>query len=133
MLIAIVIEDERGYEISIYKLVLLFLITLIKIFIYRFKFSLETFLLANALYLLIYLLAKGSFGLGDVILNGILALNFFNTWSYFKFFTLTFCLGSLISLLSVYLKKLSLKSRVPFAKYIVMAYLAKMLIGGYFV
>lgn len=88
---------------------------------------------ANGLYVLIYLLAKGNFGFGDVILNGILALNFSNLWSYFKFFTLTFCIGSVISLLAFYLNKVSFKSKVPFAKYIVIAYLLTMLIGGYFV
>lgn len=93
----------------------------------------ETFLLANGLYVLIYLLAKGDFGLGDVLLNGILALNFSNPWSYFKFFTLTFYIGSIISLIALYFKKLNLKSKVPFAKFIIIAYLIIMLIGGSFV
>lgn len=133
ILISIIIEDEKGYEISIYKLVVLFIVTISKMMICKIGFSLETFILANALYGLIFLLAKGNFGLGDVILNGIIALNFSHPLTYFRFFTLTFCLGSILSLMSLYFRKQNLKSRIAFAKFIVIAYIIESVIGGYFV
>lgn len=133
ILISIIIEDEKGYEISIYKLVFLFIVTISKMMRFNMIFSLKTFIIANALYVLIFLLSKGNFGLGDVILNGIIALNFSHPLNYFKFFTLTFCLGSIISLLDVFFKKQSLKSKIAFAKFIVIAYLIEFVFGGYFV
>lgn len=133
ILIFIVIEDEKGYEISIYKLVVLFIVTISKMMICKISFSLETFILAIALYGLIFLLAKGNFGLGDVVLNGIIGLNFSHPFTYFRFFTLTFCLGSILSLISLYFRKQNLKSRVAFAKFIVIAYIIELVLGGYFV
>lgn len=133
LLALIVIEDEKTREISVNKLLALFIISLIKLFLSASNFPLWSFLLGNSLYFLIYFLAKGNFGLGDVFLNGILSLNFQNPIGYFRFFTLTFALASLISIILVFLKRKNLKSKIPFAKYIVAAYFIEGLLGGYFV
>lgn len=130
VLISIGLEDQRTKEISIYKFLVLLLLTASKILLLGREFPWSTLLLANGLYLLIFLLAKGNFGLGDVALNGILALNFSHPLAYFSFFTLTFALGALILVSFLYFKKLGPRTRIAFAKYIIGAYYLVFLLGG---
>lgn len=115
------IEDEETMEISLNILILLLLVEIIIIAINRQALDYISVIFGSLSFFLIHLLTKG-IGLGDVILNSILSLRFSSVLLYFKFFTLTFSIGAIYSIYSLVRGKLTLKSSVPFVKFIVIAY-----------
>lgn len=124
----IILEDESNMEITLNKFVLLLLLTVIKIFFSSYDLSIKVLLFSNILFLAIYSISKKNIGEGDILLNGILALNFSSLLLYYYFFTLTFLIGAIDSI--IILARKTNNRRIPFTKYMVASYYIISILGG---
>ena len=86
------------------------------------EMNLAVSLFATALFLLIFIISKGGFGFGDVLLNLGLSLSYTTIYNYFLFFSTSFVLGSIYSIYLMMFKGASRKSEIPFMKFMVLAY-----------
>ena len=133
LLMVLIKEDEESYEVSIFNLLLFFIVKIIFIIINGSAVSLSTIIFANILFTVIYLFSNKSMGLGDVILNGILSISYSDIYSYFLYFTFTFTFGAIDSIIKIRFLNMRLKSKVPFIKYLVLGYYFTSFMGGRFV
>lgn len=124
----IILEDESNMEITLNKFVLLLFLTVIKIFFSSYDLSIKVLLFSNILFLAIYSISKKNIGEGDILLNGILALNFSSLLLYYYFFTLTFLIGAIDSI--IILARKTNNRRIPFTKYMVASYYIISILGG---
>lgn len=78
--------------------------------------------LLGAAYLMMSLLGRGAMGMGDVKLAGVLGLNlgYFSLGSLLLATVLAFVTASLVVLTGVMLRKLSMKSMVPFGPFMIL-------------
>lgn len=130
IILSLVVEDEINLEVSLYKLILLFVIKLIILYLNDEKIYKNVILFSNTIYFGIYFISKGNFGIGDVFLNGIMTLNYSNVFDYFRFFTTTFTIGAIFSLIVLIRNRNYLNFKVGFIKYLAIGYYFSNLIGG---
>ncbi|NLW42319.1 MAG: hypothetical protein GXY89_04190 [Tissierellia bacterium] len=127
ILIILTSEDEMHLEISVDILLFYFLYKLIYIVFYD-KFNLSSFVVGNVVFISIYLVSRNGMGLGDVILNGIFSLGFIGILEYFSFFTLTFTLGAMYSIVGLITKSLHRQDKIGFIKFMTMSYIIILLL-----
>lgn len=122
ILLILVIEDETAMEISSVYLLYLTIVKLLQFFISRSVFSPLTFLFANFIFLIIFLLSKGGIGMGDIILNFALSFTFNSVLEYYRFFTLSFSIGAVYSSYLILVKNYTCKSKIGFVKFLTASY-----------
>ncbi|WP_141365178.1 prepilin peptidase [Glutamicibacter uratoxydans] len=82
-------------------------------------------------YLLVALLSSGAMGMGDVKLAAVLGLNlgYFSLVALFAATVISFVLASVVVLIGVLLRRLTLKSAVPFGPFMLVGALAALLMA----
>ncbi len=121
LLIFITYQDEKDMEFSSFILFGLFISTIVSNYIYK-ELPYKSLLLATMIQLAIYFISKNNYGLGDVLINIVLSLDFYSPLYYFYFFTLQFIFGAIYSIFFI-LKGNSLESKIPFTKFILISYI----------
>lgn len=123
------IQDELHLEISL-NLLLFYLATKLGwILIHRNGLINWTFFFSNLIYFSIFFISEKGIGLGDVILNSIMTLGTKSFLKYLIFFTTTFSIGAVISILGILTHTLQRKDKVGFVKFMIVGYLFTFYLG----
>lgn len=113
------LEDEEAMEISVEILIFLFINNILKSDQVNYKVPIFAFVL----YFMIYIVSKRSIGLGDLVLNTILSMSYRSLYRYYIFFTLSFAIGAIYSIIAIKKYNLQASSRIGFVKFIVISYI----------
>lgn len=132
ILVLIVYEDEKNKEISINRLLVLGLITITSTYLNDIKINLNVVVFSILIFAIILFISRGGFGLGDVVIGIIFSLKYNSILDYYLFFTISFSLAGIYSLILLSIKKLKVKDYIPFGKFLVLGLYISKLIGGYF-
>lgn len=116
------LEDEKECEISLVYVLILFINKLF-ICIIKKQLSMSALILSSGIFSLIYLISKKSIGLGDILINLILSTDMVSMFEYYIFFTISFALGGVYSLIIILKKDYEKSLAIPFLKFIYLAYL----------
>ncbi len=123
------IQDELHLEISLDLLLFYLFIKIIWAIMFRTKIINTTFFLSNLIYFSIFIISRKSIGLGDVFLNGIMTLGTKSFLKYLFFFTTTFSIGAVLSILGIVTHSLDRKDKVGFVKFMIVGYLVTFYLG----
>lgn len=116
------LEDEKECEISVVYVLILFINKLF-ICIIKKHLSISALILSSGIFSLIYLISKKSIGFGDILINLILSTDMVSMFEYYIFFTISFALGGVYSLIIILKKDYEKSLAIPFLKFIYLAYL----------
>lgn len=126
-------QDELHLEISLDLLLFYLFIKIVWAIMFRTKIINATFFLSNLIYFSIFIISRKGIGMGDVFLNGIMTLGTKSFLKYLFFFTTTFSIGAVLSILGIITHSLDRKDKVGFVKFLIVGYLITFYLGSDYV